>query len=229
MVIAGRKSRKLLHDGDRMTQPDFHRAYLAMPENYRAELIGGIVHEPSPLGWPHGSHHARLICICENYAGPTRGLEVADGATVILGNEDEVQPDVVLRIMPEYGGQSKNTRIKKATYAAGAPELVAEVAHSSRDIDLNRKKERYTVAGVLEYVVVCLEPLAIYWFDLSNNRELNCGPYGVFKSEVFPGLWIHGDALLQLDYECSMCTLNQGLKTPEYRDFADKLARRKIR
>jgi hypothetical protein len=40
----------LITNGDHMKQPEFHRLYSSMPEDYRAELIGGIVFEPSPLG-----------------------------------------------------------------------------------------------------------------------------------------------------------------------------------
>lgn len=42
------------------------------------------------------------------YAGRTPGLEAGDNATVILGDEDEVQPDLFLRILPRHGGQSRN-------------------------------------------------------------------------------------------------------------------------
>src|ERR1700733_2095142 len=101
-----------LRNGDRMMQPEFHKAYEAMPATYRAELIAGIVYEPSPLGYSHGSNDARLIYLLEHYSGQTRGLGTACGATVILSEEDEVQPDVLLRIMPEFGGQSRDTKKK---------------------------------------------------------------------------------------------------------------------
>jgi len=224
MKTQPRKSlRYVLHNGDCLTQADFHAAYEAMPENYRAELIGGIVFEPSPLGLTHGTSDARLGYILEHYAAHTKGLQVAHNATVIMSDQDEVQPDVLLRIMPQHGGQSKNTN-KKQVYVAGAPELVAEIAHSSRAIDLHLKKERYAGAGVLEYIVVCLEPERFLWFNLRSNRELSADKDGVFRSGVFPGLWIHGDALLQLDYHLSMKVLNQGLETSEYQEFAAKLA-----
>lgn len=45
-----------------MHQPEFHQAYLAMLSDYKAELIGGVVYEPSPLGLEHGTHDAHLIC-----------------------------------------------------------------------------------------------------------------------------------------------------------------------
>ena len=33
-----------LHNGDHMTQPEFHRIYQRMPKEFKAELIGGIVY-----------------------------------------------------------------------------------------------------------------------------------------------------------------------------------------
>jgi Uma2 family endonuclease len=128
-------SRIELRNGDHMSQSEFHQAYDSMPESYRAELIAGIVYEPSPLGYLHGRNDIRLSSLLDHYAGKTSGVDAASGATVILSDEDEVQPDVLLRIIPERGGRSRNTKevAKKPFYVAGAPELVAEIAHSIPD------------------------------------------------------------------------------------------------
>ncbi|HEY9870607.1 MAG TPA: Uma2 family endonuclease [Candidatus Obscuribacterales bacterium] len=217
---AHRRQLRMLHNGDHMKRRDFHRAYSQMPDNYRAELIGGIVFEPSPLGWPHGKNHARLIYLLETYCKHTPGTEIGDGASVFLSDEDEVQPDVAMRIVQECGGRSKLTRKR---YVTGAPELVAEVAHSSRAIDLHLKKERYAATGVLEYVVLCLEPSRVYWFELHKGKQLLAGADGVFRSNVFPGLWIHEEGLLELDHELTDEALNRGLQTAEHAEFVARL------
>lgn len=218
-----------LHRGDKMDQPEFHRAYSDMPEEYRAELIGGMVFEPSPLSVEHGEIHGYLVAAILAYAGRTKGLHAGDNATVILGPEDEVQPDVFLRILPEYGGRSKTIarRDRKISrkplkYVKGTPELIAEVAHSSRAIDLHFKKERYRLAGALEYLVVCLDPEGIHWFDMSNGNEFAC-QFGIFQSKVFPGLWIDGEALLKCDYTALLESINAGMRSSEYALFAEKL------
>src|SRR5437762_267488 len=96
-------------NGDRMTRAEFHRIYEQMPENFRAELIGGIVYVASPLKRRHGKDHMRLGSLFDAYQSHTPGVDAADNATVILGADDEPQPDLYLRILPEYGGQSRNT------------------------------------------------------------------------------------------------------------------------
>lgn len=208
----------VLCNGDRMLQPEFHTAYQQMPEGYRAELIGGIVFEPSPLGYPHGRSDSRLNYLFETYVIATPGVEAASNATVILGDEDEVQPDLVLRVANRHKGQSR-----AAKYIKGAPELVAEIAHSSRAIDLHFKKERYALAGVLEYVVVSLEPKKLYWFDLQKNAELPTDVDGIIRSMVFPGLWIHAQGLLDLDHVQTTDALNSGLQSAEYKQYKTKL------
>ncbi len=55
-------------------------------------------------------------------------------------------------------------------YIVGAPELVIEVARSSRSYDLNEKKAEYEQAGVLEYIVVELEPDRVHWFVRRDGR-----------------------------------------------------------
>ncbi|HEY9870195.1 MAG TPA: Uma2 family endonuclease [Candidatus Obscuribacterales bacterium] len=210
-----------LYNGDRITQKEYHRIYCQMPEDYRAELIGGIVFEPSPATYFHGSHLSHLAYLLESYSVATPGTGVAGDATLILSDEDEPQPDLMLRISEEHGGQS---RISKDGYVEGAPELVAEIAYSSRAIDLHLKRERYALAGVIEYLVVCLEPERIYWFDLRSGTELQSDRKGIIRSQTFPGLWIHEDGLLKLDRDATSNALKRGLKTSEHKEFVAGLA-----
>src|SRR5262249_51120107 len=96
----------LLHNGDRLTQKEFHRRYEAYPEDVKFELIGGIVHMPSPLGRLHGVYHLSLGSLLSRYQESTPGVEGLDNATTILSEESEPQPDLTLRILPEHGGQT---------------------------------------------------------------------------------------------------------------------------
>ena len=107
---------------------------------------------------------------------------------------------------------------------ATAPELIAEIAHSSRAIDLHAKRDDYTRYGVLEYLVVCLQERQLRWFDLRANRELPSDADGVFRLHTFPGLWVHGEALLTKDYRRLMAALEQGLATPEHATLVRRLA-----
>jgi Uma2 family endonuclease len=213
-----------LHNGDSMTQSEFHIAYNQMPEGYKAELIGGVVFVCEPLGLEHGCNHAEFSALFVLYKASTPGVQVCDNTTVILGKKDEVQPDLFLRVLPAYKGQSRDKQGKKGVYVEGAPELIAEVAHTSKSIDLHLKKQRYTRAGVLEYVVLCLNPKELRWFDLRNNFELSADNDGVFRSIAFPGLWIDSTQLLRDQYHPLMDTLNRGLASAEHADFVARLA-----
>src|SRR2546430_6414111 len=111
----------LLENGDRMKQPEFHRRYQAYPEDVTFELVGGTVYMASPLRYPHGTYHMKLGFVLESYVAATPGVEAADNATTILGEESEPQPDLLLRIVQECGGQSK---INEEEYLEGSPELL---------------------------------------------------------------------------------------------------------
>ncbi|MBY0527859.1 MAG: Uma2 family endonuclease [Gemmataceae bacterium] len=210
-----------LHNGDRMTREEFHRIYEQMPEDFKAELIGGIVYVASPLKRPHGITHPPLTTLLYLYKARTPGVEAADNATVLLGDEEEPQPDLFLRILPEFGGQSRTT---SDDYVAGPPELIIEIAHSSRAVDLHAKRRDYTRNGVLEYLVACLRERQLRWFDLRGDRELEVDSDGVVRTRVFPGLWIHGEALFTDDSDRLLATLNEGLAAPEHAAFVQKLA-----
>ncbi len=113
MSNLGRKSAAappLLVEGDRLDQAEFHRRYEAMPPDTRAELIDGVVYTPSPLGIAHGQASAYVIVWLAMYAEATPGVEVLDNATAILGRKSEPQPDALLRILPECGGQTRTER-----------------------------------------------------------------------------------------------------------------------
>lgn len=50
-----------LEAGDCLDQVTFHERYQAMPSDFRAELIGGMVLVPSPLSSEHGQYHALIM------------------------------------------------------------------------------------------------------------------------------------------------------------------------
>jgi Uma2 family endonuclease len=210
-----------LHSGDRMTREEFHRIYAAMPEDFKAELIGGIVYVASPLKIAHATHHSLLATLFTVYAGNTPGVQTGDNATIILADEEEPQPDQYLRVLPEWGGQSATTA---DDYVSGAPELLAEIAHSSRAIDLHAKRESYARFGVREYLVLCLREQQLRWFDLRTGQEQGPDADGVFRLRLFPDLWIQGAALVANAYQPAMAALNAGLATPDHAAFAARLA-----
>jgi len=206
-----------------MTREEFHRIYAATDDAFRAELIGGIVYVPSPLKRRHGVHHLLLGALFAAYAARTPGVEAGDNATVLLGEDAEPQPDLYLRLLPESGGQSRTT---DDDYVLGAPELIAEIAHSSRAIDLHAKKDDYARYGVHEYLVVTLGEGRLRWFDLRAGRELEAAADGVVRLQVTPGLWVDTTALFAGDHAGAMATLERGLATPEHSEFVRRLSAR---
>jgi Uma2 family endonuclease len=216
----------LLEAGDHLNQATFHERYKAMPPGFRAELIGGVVIVPSPLSREHGVFHALIMGWLTNYWIATPGTEARDNATAILGDTSEPQPDAALIIDPASGGQ---TGYSADGYATGPPELIVEVASSSASIDLHAKRRDYEQRGVLEYMVVVIRRGVIRWFVWRDNayEEITVDENGIFKSTVFPGLWLHAEALLQLDGLKVMDILRQGMATPEYAAFVRRLQSRR--
>jgi len=213
-----------LANGDRMRQPEFHRLYEKCPDDVKFELIGGIVYMASPLRLPHSRYDGRLGFAFELYSGYTTGVEVLHGATAILGEESEPQPDLGLRILPEFGGQS---RTNAEEYVVGPPELLAEIAHSTRALDMHQKRLDYRQAGVAEDLVLCVEEQELHWFDFRGRRTLRPNGDGVYRSRVFPGLWIDGAALLARDSARVEQVLRQGLASKEHAGFVERLKKAK--
>lgn len=177
---------------------------------------------PSPVGRKHGRHHLKVCAWLDAYEVGTPGVEVADNATVFLADDGEPQPDACLLISPDLG----QTRVE-GDYIAGAPELVVEVAASSADYDLHAKKADYERAGVREYVVLLVQEPRVLWLVNRNGRfeELAPGEDGLYRSEVFPGLWLDAAALLRLDSRAVRESLERGLASEEHGQFVERLSR----
>jgi Uma2 family endonuclease len=208
-----------LENGDSMSQPEFHAAYQRMQEQIKAELIEGVVYVASPLRIGHWINHLPLGSVLFAYESNTPGTQSGDNATVILGHDAEPQPDLFLRILPDFGGKSTTVD----DYVSGPPELVVEIAMSSRSIDLHAKRRDYLKYGVTEYLVACVEEQELRWFDLKANAELTPDDDGILRIQGFPGLWIDAKAVFARDFNQLMRILTEGLATPEHLDFVGKL------
>jgi Uma2 family endonuclease len=212
--------------GDRLTREEFERRYSAMPHLKKAELIGGVVYMPSPAKMDdHGSPTAWLVAMTAVYEASTPGVQAGDNATVRLDLDNEPQPDALLRIRPEFGGQSDTVD----GYVAGAPEWIGEVSASTVSYDLHDKLHVYRRHGVREYVVWRVWDREIDWFVLrqGNFDRKPLDSAGLYKSDVFPGLWLDPAALIRGELAHALKVLQQGLATPDHAAFIEQLQQKR--
>lgn len=215
-----------LETGDRLTPKEFLRRYEAMPEVKKAELIEGVVYMPSPVNHKdHGGPHFNLIAWLGFYCTHTPGIDGGDNSTVKLKLGFNVpQPDGFLRILREFGGQS---RIDSDGYIIGSPEWIGEVSASSASYDLHDKLGAYQRNGVQEYVVWRVLDRAIDWFTLRGSRfkRLPLANDGYYKSRTFPGVWLDPNAIIRGDMLKVLDILQKGLGTPDHRRFVETLSK----
>jgi Uma2 family endonuclease len=218
------KPRPPLVAGQHLDQPTFHERYEAMPPDTRAELVGGVVFMPAPMRGDHGRWSRVVAGWLDHYQRFTPGVEGGDGVTVKLNLEGEPQPDHILLIPRELGGQ---IGVDIGGYYTGAPDLVVEIARSSRLHDLTQKKADYQRAGVLEYLVFTLDPERVHWFIRGARRfaVLHPDSDGIYRSKAFPGLWLDPGAIFAQERAQRDAILEQGIATPEHAAFVAKLAK----
>ena len=212
-----------LENGDRLTRQEFERRYETMPHLKKAELIEGVVYLASPVrANSHGKPHSEIIGWLFVYKSATPGVYLADNTTVRLDLDNEPQPDALLRIEPEVGG---NSRISDDDYIEGAPELVVEIAASSASYDLNDKLNVYRRNGVQEYIVWQIYENRLDWLSLQEGRYIALEPdeMGIIRSQVFPGLWLAVNALREGNLTEVLVVLQQGLETGEHQEFIARL------
>jgi Uma2 family endonuclease len=222
MSISAPVSPPPLRDGDRLTADEFLRRWEAMSGLQHAELIDGIVYMPSPVSSKHGVFHLSLSGWLDNYIAYTPGCSGDVEATWQMGERDVPQPDLALWILPDHGGQSRVA----GEYSAGAPELIVEVAASSRARDLGAKLRLYERMSVREYLIAVVSQRNFIWYQSTANGFQPLVPDfdGIFRSRCFPGLWLDPAAFWQLDRARVRTVLQQGLVSTEHAAFVTRLA-----
>jgi len=185
----------LLENGELLSSREFLRRYERMPRVKKAELIERIVYISSPVSVRHAEPDALIQAWLVSYASRHPDVRALTNATVILDAENTVQPDALLRRLPEHGGA---TRVTDDGYLAGPPELVVEIAASSASIDLRDKRRAYCRNGVREYLVWRVAEQTLDWFCLEEEEYRPQSPdaQGFLHSRTFPGLRLPVDALL---------------------------------
>jgi hypothetical protein len=215
----------LLEQGDFLSRDEFLRRWEAMPNLKRAELIRGVVYMPSPLSFEHGDMDSQVGSWLGVYAASTPGCRPSTNATWLMTEDSSPQPDNTLRILPEFGGR---TRVE-GRYGAGVPEFLAEVCLSSVAYDLHQKLDLYQEAGVQEYLAVLIHEHEIRWHRLAGDRYevVPARSDGVYRSAVFPGMWLDAPALLANAMARVLAVLNDGIRSPEHQQFVEQLAARR--
>jgi len=214
-----------LESGDRLTRWEFERRYEAMPQVKKAELIERVVYMPSPVrlrrhGWPN----QHLITWLGTYEAATPGVIAADNTSVRLDMDNEPQPDGMLFIDPDYGGQ---VRISDDDYVEGGPELVAEITSSSVSYDLGDKLQAFRRNAVREYIIWRVLDQEIDWFVWreGNYDRLPLDSQHRYRSRTFSGLWLDVDAILRGDLAQVLMVLQEGTGSSEHAAFVERLQR----
>jgi Uma2 family endonuclease len=214
-----------LKAGQRLSRAEFYRRWEAMPDLKHAERIEGVVYMQAAIrAVDHGHPHGQLIMWLYHYEAHTPGVQAYGNTTVELDEDNEPEPDGVLRVTPESGGQS---RVTDEEYVSGAPEFLGEIS-ASTPRDLTVKKNVYRRNGVQEYLVWKTgkkKKQEIFWFRLRDGdfEPLKPDAGGVFKSEVFPGLWLDAKAMMAGVLPKVLDVLQQGLASLEHAKFVQQL------
>ena len=177
-----------MENGDMLTLGEFLRRYEEMHEIYKAELIEGIVHLPSPVRIDTHAEHDGIIHGWLLVYASEQGLKFYPNATLLLDSENSCQPDSILCSKPEKSG---HVWLNKKGYLCGSPELVVEIAGSTASID-----------HVSEYVVWRTQDREIDWFVLDDEGtyvKQTPARHGKLHSRTFKGLALDVEAALKLD------------------------------
>jgi Uma2 family endonuclease len=212
--------------GDRMARVEFHRRYERCPQDQKWELIAGVAFRAPPVTLPHSDYTGEISLALDEYEIGTPGTEVLANTTIFLGRWSEPQPDCTLRISPEFGGQTRN---HPDQYIEGPPELIAEVAYSTRALEMHAKRDDFRRQGVAEYLVICIEELQLHWFDFAGSGMIRPDRRGISHSRIFPGLWLDTAALLRLDSHRLRGVVALGLASRAHAAFVRRLERQRRR
>lgn len=224
-----------LRDGDGLEADEFLRRYAIDQTVHTAELLQGIVYitrrkvrrgcsesiEPG-ITVGQGTVRGALSACLGVYAAYTPGVEGANRVTTVFSPRTCLEPDSMLRVLPECGGLST---IGTDNFVHGTPELLAEISFTSGARDFGKKLDAYEADSVPEYLVWRTAEKEVHWFTLKRKKYVALTPHadGTLRSERFPGLWLDVPALLAGDMAKVLATLQLGIASPEHSAFVAKL------
>ncbi|MCU0534924.1 MAG: Uma2 family endonuclease [Hydrococcus sp. Prado102] len=146
---------------------------------------GDLRIEMTPLGSGHASNNSVTSKVVSLFA-TLKQIRIKEYTNVSLRKTGvaEAQPDISFYIGSDFRFPPKNNSPIDIN-EFGAPALVIEIAATSLNDDLNRKKLLYEGIGVQEYWVVDVKASDVIAFEISqgNSREIQ-------ESRVLPGLEI---------------------------------------
>jgi len=197
-----------LYSGDHLTKAEFRRRYQATSDSFRAELIKGVVYVSSPVSFPHAEVHSKIMAWLGVYSAAFPGTRTADNVSLTLTGDNDPQPDGCMWLDPQRSGASGS----QEGYLVRVPEFIVEVAASSAAYDLHDKMDIYEQNGVQEYLVLQLHEKQCSWFVLVNGAFQPFLPDkdSVYRSQVFPGLWLDSERFWADDMAGVLATLQQG-------------------
>lgn len=203
-----------LQNGDHLSLAEFKRLYAQHAEIRRAELIEGVVYVASPSYLPHAQAQAAAVAWLGVYHSQTPHTTVTGEQSVQLDANNEVQPDALLWIVDDV-------EVNEDGLLIGAPNLVVEIAASTASYDLSIKKNIYRRNGVAEYLVFAAYEQQTHWFQLVEGQYqlIPADDDGIYRSRVFPGLWLNNIAFWQNDTAALLATLNTGLASSDHAAF----------
>ena len=165
-----------------------------------AELIEGEVFVPSPVRQRyHGRQHSHLNFWLSAYEGGTPGVEVGDNSTVGLNLENMPQPDCVLFVQPEHGGQvriGENGYIEARGPSGRGRREQRVTTWAGSSAPTNETGSASTLCGGFDQ--------QIDWFVLRDGHFELLLPRRRHRlcSTIFPGLWLDLSALLRTSAPC---------------------------
>ncbi|HFC11755.1 MAG TPA: Uma2 family endonuclease, partial [Anaerolineae bacterium] len=198
---------------------EFKYLYANSPRIRRAELIEGVVYVASPVYLPHASSQMLILTLLGVYQSQTPKVRGAGEISVEIDNDNEVQPDAAM-------WKPDDITAREDKPILGSPSLVIEVAASTRSYDLGVKKQVYRRNRVQEYLVLAAHEQEVHWFywDMGIYKKIEPDDAGVYRSRVFPGLWLDALAFWQNDSASLLATLNLGLNSAEHHTFVQSLS-----
>lgn len=154
----------------------------ALPEDYRAELIDGVIYDMAAPKNTHQTIAGEIFLQLKTYIKSHKGSCVSFPSPVNVqldcDNKTLLEPDVVVLC-------DRSKLLERYIY--GAPDFVIEIlSPSNRKKDMILKLNKYMNAGVREYWMVDPDNRRILVYDFAaDNYPVIYG----FDSEIPVGIW----------------------------------------
>jgi hypothetical protein len=149
--------------------------------------------------------------------------------TIVKNTAHDSRSEMLRQNFGLMGSSRRNLMSSDTLSSTQVLTSISRLGSFRRNPHVGRLEDRFKQGGILEYVVRTIDPDQIFWYGREQGALVQrpVDEDGLYRSTVFPGLWLEPAALLNGDTRQLRTIVDLGCATPGHSGSRALLASRR--